>query len=103
MNLFSAIAAAAVICASFIADSLAESKNGRVHVWQGTTTGAKLHVRPTGSRGSICSVQIQWHDSNQPFSREVNCVTWHGITDGKNWNPIMPELVAEDEENFFVG
>ena len=99
MKLFNAIAAAAVIGASFIAPNPAEARNGWVFV--GTMDGESNYMRPLGKSGNIARIEDKWSDMRTTFVVEYNCSSWQKRTVGgtRGWTLIYPGSAADVKAN----
>ena len=93
MKLFNAIAAAAVLGASFIAPNPAEARNGWVYM--GTMDGESNYIKPLGRSGSIASILSKWSGS-EPIRVDYNCSSWQKRVggSGQRWTPIYPGSTA---------
>ena len=97
MKLFSSIAAAAVIGASFITATPAEARNGCVYMTstdteQGVT--ASYYAKVTSRSGNLVSFIGRWSDLGDR-NRQVNCSTWQLRNVGAAWRDIMPRSIGE--------
>ena len=100
MKLFSAIAAAAVIGASFIAPNPSEAKNGWVYLGRGDRTGITHYVKRTGYQGGL--VKFQWRTANDssPFNDPhlAECNAWSTkdlSIKSSSWEEALPGTMAD--------
>ena len=102
MNLFNAIAAAAVIGTSFIAANPAEARNG--WVFTGTHTrdngqSSSVYERPLGCNGSVCTYQRQMSHWDSPTTNKINCQKWVHVKSDGTTEDIFPGSNGEATAN----
>ncbi len=100
MKLFNAIAAAAVIGASFIAANPAEARNGWVQT--GSANGVDHYSKFDNRKGNYVSI-ISNDSSHGMYRMTFNCRTWDYTirSDGSGWRPIMPGSIADIKARTF--
>jgi len=91
MKLFNAIAAAAVIGASFIAPNPFEARNG--WMFMGHLDGDPVYWRSKGCRGNLCQVEINY--ANNQYPQWINCSTWQSSIKNRPWTDLMPGSAGE--------
>lgn len=92
MKLFSAIAAAAVVAASFVAASPAEAGNGWIHA--GTSVkGESIYVRPLSRNGNFVTYEETLLGNKSRYI--ANCPAWqYKSLNGSQWQDVMPNSIG---------
>ena len=97
MKLFNAIAAAAVIGASFIAPNPAEARNGWIK--GGCTYDNDCNYVKILERSNYPIVKYKYNSKNM-WTKEAHCLNWatrYVNDDGSRdpWRDVMPESIGE--------
>ena len=98
MKLFTAIASAAVIGASFLVPNSVEARDGWLNA--GTSNeGVSHYIKPSGCSNGICSFTTAYSHVNWTSQEQVNCNSWLiRVTVGTevgDWQPVYPGSMAE--------
>ena len=102
MKLFSAIAAAAVIAASFVTANAAEARNGWIYI--GTDVDGDAHYAKVDSyAGKYVNLQTAVQPRMQPYPITIDCHKWVSTfrSDGGGWKPIYPGTMGDAKARTF--
>ena len=98
MKLFTAIASAAVIGASFLVPNPVEARNDWLNA--GTSNeGVSHYIKPSGCSNGICSFTTKYSHKDWTSHERVNCNSWSIKvkvgTEVGDWEPIYPGSMAD--------
>ena len=92
MKLFNAIAAAAVVGASFITAVPAEAGNGWIHAAT-SVKGDSIYVRPLSRNGNLVTYEETLSGDKSRFV--ANCPAWqYKSLNGTRWQDVMPNSIG---------
>ena len=96
MKLFNAIAAAAVIGASFITANPAEARNGWISAATSRESGTTYYVKPLGNSGRYRWFLGKASHVSVTFNEVADCHLWRTrMENSSQWHDAMPGSVGE--------